>query len=273
MSAFVLLRRRADILPPLEFFSVARRTVARHRRLRPGALLVAALAALPGCSSSQSAAPEPSGPAPAVSPTRGAPRRRPSMRPGSVKSRPPGDGRVKKPGEDASPGPPQGGGKDHGGRTDPPGSFGGASRRTDLRSDGDSFGETPGYSDITAAAIKGSERDLVFTLSVDGAIPTRMPDKDTSMTATFKLSTGRGEDDLHLTGDADGWTARFGDRSIDAFAIRGDRFIVSLPWSLVGGGRRFDWVAQSAWTSSSSGSTYYYFDDAPDQGTATFPES
>lgn len=243
-------------------------------RGRTTLLLATALVGLAGCSNS----PPSSGPRATPAATE-RPGRRPSGRATGHKTAPARSPKAHRRGTGSSPAPAATGpapARGEGGkrRARPARSPGApsTSSRSDLRGDGDSHGSTPGYTDIVGASVTGSRDGVELVLEVAGPIPGRMPDGDTSMTGTFKLSTDRGDHDVHFTADANGWTAGIDHRRFEGtFRIHGDRFVVTLPWSAVAS-RSFDWIAQSAWTSSSSGETYYRFDDVPDDGTASFPE-
>jgi hypothetical protein len=98
------------------------------------------------------------------------------------------------------------------------------------------------------------------------------------MTMNFRLDMkGSEEHQIYALGGSDGWQADLDNSGSfpGRFVIAGDSFVFELPWSRLGGAKRFRWESETAWTkkpSSPLGQTEFSFDRVPEFEPARFPE-
>jgi hypothetical protein len=139
------------------------------------------------------------------------------------------------------------------------------SRVRDPAPDAETRGDAPSYVEITEASIAGHPDSAVFSISVAGKIPKKMPDNDTVTYVSFALQRKDRTYSVNASCERDGWRANVnGGRSFPgAFSISGKTLTMSVPWESVGGKKGFDWRADSSWTRSSLVDTHYGLDSAP----------
>ena len=144
--------------------------------------------------------------------------------------------------------------------------------------DAETDGVPAPYTEAMAAEIQGLGKDLRMTLTMSGDVPQKMPNKNTYMVVAFSMAMT--EDERYAfsaQGSQDGWQAYAGGkedtkRFPGTFVIEGERIIMTVPWSYVGGPRTFKWIANSSWFSSIGGTTHYAYDPIPNTELAPFPD-
>jgi hypothetical protein len=147
---------------------------------------------------------------------------------------------------------------------------------TDGIGDTESSEDPPAYTDIVAAGVEGSSQTLRLTITVNDPVPRRMPDADTFFSVDTTID-GEGKPyNVYADGTANGWTAYVshneGSRKLqNAFRIDGSTTVIEIPWSVIGGQRRFRWSAATSWTRSTLTRTYYSFDEASRGNGARYP--
>ncbi len=145
----------------------------------------------------------------------------------------------------------------------------------DASGDLEGSGSAPSYVDTTRGCLDPQGSQLRLEAVTVGAIPARMPDRDTQLSYGFELTPPSGSTlYVHAQASPGGWTAYVSrgnsQRRIGAPAIDGDRVVLSLPLDELGGARTFQWALESSWLKSGLLSTSYAFDGAPNVGTARF---
>ena len=150
---------------------------------------------------------------------------------------------------------------------------------TDPRTDAKKEGVTPSYAEIVEASIQGLGEDFVMTLTLDGAVPERMPTPQTYYIVAFGI-TGN-EDEGYSFGaqcTEKGWQAYAGGKDRGStefpgtFQIEGNTIQMTVPWTYIRGPRAFEWYAASNWFQQTGQITHYRVDLAPSEGTAKFPQ-
>jgi hypothetical protein len=147
---------------------------------------------------------------------------------------------------------------------------------TDRVGDTESSEDPPAYTDIVAAGIQGGAETVRLTITVNDQVPKRMPDADTFFSVDTSIE-GKGKPySVYADGTANGWTAYVthgGDtrKLPGAFHIEGDTTVIEVPWSVIGGQRRFRWSAETSWSRTTLTSTYYSFDEASRPNGARYP--
>jgi hypothetical protein len=76
-------------------------------------------------------------------------------------------------------------------------------------------------------------------------------------------------------GTQEGWKAYAGNQKQESgkraqrfpgrLQVSGNRIVMTVPWSYVGGPRRFEWFSNSTWFSSVANTTHYSYDPVPNQ--------
>ena len=147
---------------------------------------------------------------------------------------------------------------------------------TDRTGDTESSDDPPAYTDIVAAGIQGGPETIRLTITVSDPVPKRMPDADTVFSVDTTID-GKGKPySVYADGTANGWTAYVShdekSRKLqNAFHIEGATTVIEVPWSVIGGQRRFRWSASTAWTRTTLTSTYFSFDEVPSGNGARYP--
>jgi hypothetical protein len=148
----------------------------------------------------------------------------------------------------------------------------------DASDDSQNTGDTPAYSEILFASLEARGHGLHMTLGFASGLPETMPDKTAFMIVTFGL-TGEKENrgySFGAKGNRDGWRPYSGPdpRKGDfrgRFRVAGNRIVITVPLSELGGERALQWQASSIWFNSEGRQRNTSFDIAPNQGPATFP--
>ena len=146
---------------------------------------------------------------------------------------------------------------------------------TDASGDTESSGAAPSSVDVSRGCLRTNGSQLRLEASALGAIPARMPDRDTHLSYGFTLMQHAGStiyvDAQATTG---GWTAYVsrghGQREVGAPAVHGDRIVLLVPLAELGDTRRLQWTLESSWLQSRPLSTSYSFDSAPNGGAVRF---
>jgi hypothetical protein len=146
---------------------------------------------------------------------------------------------------------------------------------TDASGDTESSGAAPSSVDVSRGCLRTNGAQLRLEASALGAIPARMPDRDTHLSYGFTLMQHAGStiyvDAQATTG---GWTAYVsrghGRREVGAPAVHGDRIVLLVPLAELGDTRRLQWTLESSWLQSRPLSTSYSFDSAPNGGAVRF---
>lgn len=124
-------------------------------------------------------------------------------------------------------------------------------------------GEVPGYLDILGGVVEGAGPDgLRLILRMSGPVPETMPDDRTHLIIAWNLTGSKKATGAGFSAQAGsaGWvvSAAQGPDTVDftgALAIDGNDVILTVPWSFIGGARRFEWSAAASWFSSSEDGT------------------
>lgn len=147
---------------------------------------------------------------------------------------------------------------------------------TDPAGDTQSSGETPPYTDIVEAGIRGHGRTVRLISTFRGAVPSRMSDGRTIMSVETTIRRSGRTYSVYADGDDDGWTAYISSRGEtrrleDAFSVSGATTRLEVPWTMIGGPGKLRWSASSSWTRTTLTDTYYAFDSAPEDSRARYP--
>lgn len=145
----------------------------------------------------------------------------------------------------------------------------------DPAGDLDSSGDAPPYADVTGGCLRAEGQQLRLEARTLGAVPARMPDRDTQLSYGFELTTPSGSTTyVHAQASPDGWSAyvsRGNSRlEIAPPSVDGDRVVLTLPLAELGGADRVQWVLEASWLESGLLSTEYAFDGAPNGGAVRF---
>lgn len=150
----------------------------------------------------------------------------------------------------------------------------------DPKDDAKKDGITPAYAEIVKAQIVGLGEDFRMTLTLDGAVPDRMPNDKTHMVVAFGI-TGTQENEGYSFGaqaTEKGWNAYAGGRDDGngefpgTFFVRGNAIEMTVPWDYIEGPRAFEWYSASNWFSQIANQTHYRVDLAPSDGLTKFPQ-
>ena len=145
----------------------------------------------------------------------------------------------------------------------------------DASGDLESSGSAPSSADVTGGCLRTDGDQLRLESSALGAIPARMPDRDTHLSFGFAL-TPRSGATIYVDAQATtgGWTAYVsrghGQRTIGSPTVDGNRIVVGIPLAELGGATRLEWTLESSWLQSRPLSTSYSFDSAPNGGAVRF---
>ena len=135
-------------------------------------------------------------------------------------------------------------------------------------------GSVPPYVEIERASVKGDVETLNLAVRLAETVPQKMPDRDTSFRASFRLLTDEGGRYLlEAQASEEGWVASASGGTSEGFPgrlrVAGseiqmeiDRRYVTAP--------TFRWLVNVAWTRTRGGSAYG-FDVAPEGGFVRFP--
>lgn len=145
----------------------------------------------------------------------------------------------------------------------------------DPSGDLDSSGDAPSYADVSGGCLRAEGQQLRLEARTLGAVPARMPDRDTQLSYGFELTTPSGSTTyVHAQASPDGWSAYVSRddsrREIGPPTVDGDRVVLSLPLAELGGADRLQWVLEASWLVSGLLSTDYAFDGAPNGGAVRF---
>jgi hypothetical protein len=147
--------------------------------------------------------------------------------------------------------------------------------RDDSPGDTDSSGSAPSSADLHQGCVRTDGSQLLLEATTLGTVPARMPDRDTQLSYGFELNLPSGST-LYVNAQAgpDGWATYLsrgqGRREIGRPAIDGDRVVLSLPLTELGGAHHVQWALESSWLKSGLLGTSYAFDSAPNIGTVSF---
>jgi len=147
----------------------------------------------------------------------------------------------------------------------------------DSPSDARKQGLTPGYTEATGASIQGLGKNVRFTMTFGGQVPTAVQ-KDEYMVLAFGV-TGREEGEGFAVGATcsdKGWTPYAGDKGDTRkfpgrFEVDGNQVVIEIPWSYVRGPRAFEWYASTGWYRKIANQTHWSFDAVPNEKAARFP--
>lgn len=147
---------------------------------------------------------------------------------------------------------------------------------TDPAADTQSSGETPPYTDIIEAGIRGRGRTVRLITTFRGAVPPKMSDSSTIMSVETTIRRSGRTYSVYADGDDDGWTAYISSRGEtrrleDAFSVSGATTRLKIPWAMIGGPGKLRWSASSSWTRTTLTDTYYAFDSVPEDSRARYP--
>lgn len=147
--------------------------------------------------------------------------------------------------------------------------------RDDSPGDADSSGSAPTYADLGRGCVRTNGSRLLLEATTVGAVPARMPDRDTQLSYGFELNLPSGST-LYVNAQAspEGWATYLsrgqGRREIGRPSIDGDRVVLSLPLAELGRAHHVQWALESSWLKSGLLATSYAFDSAPNIGTVGF---
>lgn len=147
---------------------------------------------------------------------------------------------------------------------------------TDPPSDAQKSGSPPSFAEIMAASVEGLGRSLRLTLALAGDVPEKMPDDKTFMIVAWNIGGDKKHKSMGFSAQADteGWKVTAGSSTGEpkkftgSFEIVKNRVVITIPWSFVGGPRRFEWSTASTWSSTSEGKSNSSADNIPN---ARFP--
>lgn len=146
----------------------------------------------------------------------------------------------------------------------------------DPAADLDSTGTPHAYADIRGACIRPAGASIRLAVTTAAKVPSRMPNRDTTMTVGFELLERAGaESYVYAEADHGGWTAYLtqgnGKRSLPgAVAVSGRTITLTVARAELKGARQLDWNSESSWLSAGLLRTSYAFDTAPDRGHTSF---
>lgn len=135
----------------------------------------------------------------------------------------------------------------------------------------------PSYAEMTGAVLQGQGDQFEITMSFNGSVPEKMPDKETIMVIGVGISAG-GNDTYGFTAQAtpEGWKAYAGAKDgakkfPGQFLIENGEIVMRIPWRFINGPREFRWQVNSTWFKSVANTSHYAFDMAPNEESAQFP--
>lgn len=122
-----------------------------------------------------------------------------------------------------------------------------------------------GYADVLAASMQEDGTNLQIVLEMAGPVPDHAPGDREVVGIAVDLDTDKGKYQLFASGENDGWFGYFdtpkGMKAYPgSFAIAGNQFIFTVPWSAFGGPRRGKFRVYCEWSSVEG----YSEDPAPD---------
>lgn len=141
-----------------------------------------------------------------------------------------------------------------------------------------SAGEPPAYADVIAATVVGRGKVLQMTITFAEELPART-EEDEELIAALALrepGTEKSRWTFAARSSPLGWDAfkkaRDKQRRLeDALSIRDGSVILRLPWTVIGGPRRFEWYANGSWARTGAAVKSFSFDLAPNGDVAAYP--
>jgi hypothetical protein len=134
----------------------------------------------------------------------------------------------------------------------------------------------PQYAEALEASIEGLGKNFRITLTYAADMPQQMPDKNTFMVVATAMV--RNEDESYAFGaraTQSGWEAYAGSKKQQSsdrppkfpgtFEVSGSRIVMTIPWTYVGGAKRFQWFTNSTWFSRVANQAQYSYDPIPNQ--------
>ena len=111
-----------------------------------------------------------------------------------------------------------------------------------------------GYADVLRASLQEDGTNLQVVLDMAGPVPDHAPGDREVVGIAVDLDTDKGKFQLFASGENDGWFGYFdtpeGMKSYPGtFAIAGNQFIFTVPWSAFGGPRRGKFRVYCEWSS------------------------
>lgn len=144
--------------------------------------------------------------------------------------------------------------------------------------DAERNGVTDPYAEAVAIDVDGLGESLQVTMRFAAEVPNEMPSPDTYMIVGFGMSGNKKGQSYVFGAQADGrgWRPYSGKKGETGsypgrFSVDGDRLVMTVPWSAVGGPREFNWYASASWFSYVAGATNYSFDVIPN-GSGRYPK-
>jgi hypothetical protein len=136
-------------------------------------------------------------------------------------------------------------------------------------------GRAPLFAELTAASVEGTADVLQLGAALAGTVPQRMPDVNTSMRITFRLTTdGRGTFTFDAGASDRGWTAVASGGRSESFPgeleVSGRRVEMTIDAGYLGDTTSFRWIASLAWNRTGRGGGTA-FDSIPEAGFAHYP--
>lgn len=152
-----------------------------------------------------------------------------------------------------------------------------SAREEDPSTDAKTQGVTPRYAEVSGASVQGLGKNVRFTITFAGPVPSRVQ-KDQYMVLAFGI-TGRNEDDGYALGAVNndkGWEPYAGAKGENeefpgSFEISGNTVIFEMPWTHMNGPRAFEWYASSGWYGKVANQTHWSFDAVPNEQAGRFP--
>ena len=148
----------------------------------------------------------------------------------------------------------------------------------DFPRDMDGSDSAPAYADLGRGCLEEKDTGFNLTGTTVGALPARMPDRDTHLTIGFELKPTSGRT-MYVAAEASdrGWSAYLtrgqGRQQLPSPAVNGRQVVLQLPAAALDGASRLRWRVESSWLRSTLVSTSYAFDDAPNGASASFDRS
>ncbi len=138
------------------------------------------------------------------------------------------------------------------------------------------YGTVPPYTEIRAAAIRGTSRSLTFTLTLGAELPDKTPDANTTFKAGFRVKIGETPYVLTANGSSTGWSASAtkGGKGVafpGTLKRGGAALTFVVPWTFFGGAQTFTWTGFSAYDQSGATTRFYSVDIIPNSGEAPYP--
>jgi hypothetical protein len=140
-----------------------------------------------------------------------------------------------------------------------------SSCQADLTGDMEGSRSAPSYADLARACVQDSGNTLVLEASTAGALPARMPDRNTHTAIGFEVRRPGGTIYVSAEATDSGWSAYLtrgkGRQQLPAPTVSGRQLRLAVPVSALDGARQVTWRVESSWLRPTLTSTSYSFDD------------